>query len=92
MLALVALLPAAAWADDPVVPLYIEETAASGIDHAYRGEWEFIVGGGAAVFDCDSDSYPDLFLAGGKDKAKLYRNTSSQGGPLRFELTQSGAE
>ena len=92
MLALVALLPAAAWADDPVVPLYIEETAASGIDHTYRGEWEFIVGGGAAVFDCDADSYPDLFLAGGKDKAKLYRNTSSQGGPLQFELTQSGAE
>lgn len=81
-----ALVPAPAWAIDP--PRYVDEAATAGIDHAYRGGWEFYVGGGVAVFDCSGDGYPELYFAGGTDPAALYRNRSSQGGALRFEPVQ----
>lgn len=68
------------------------ETRSAGIDSAYMGEWEYMVGGGAAVFDCDGDFYPDLFLAGGSAPARLYHNISARGGPIRFEAANSGLE
>lgn len=64
-------------------PRFVEE--ATGIDHVYDGEWEFFVGGGVAVFDCDADALPDLFLAGGSEPASLYRNRSEPGGTLAFD-------
>lgn len=67
-----------------VVPRFVEETG-SGIDHRYDGEFEFFVGGGVAVFDCDADDRPDLFFAGGAEPASLYRNRSDIGGTLAFE-------
>lgn len=76
----------------PVVPKFVEETASAGIDSTFSGEWEYMVGGGAATFDCNGDSYPDLFLAGGASPAKFYRNISSHGGPLKFEPQESGLE
>jgi hypothetical protein len=75
------------------VPRFIDESADSGVTHVnnYKitpqspdGGWEFVVGGGLAVLDCDADGMPDLYLAGGSDPAGLYRNTGSVGGPLRF--------
>ncbi len=72
------------------VPAFVEEAATAGVSHSYDGAWEYFVGGGAAIFDCDGDRRPDLFLAGGKNPAKLYRNTSSTGGPLAFETADSG--
>lgn len=65
-------------------PRYIEEAAAAGINHVYDGEWTFFVGGGVAVFDCNADERPDLYLAGGTEPAALYRNESRRGGELRF--------
>jgi hypothetical protein len=65
-------------------PRFIEEAAAAGIDHRYDGDQTFAVGGGVAVFDCDGDGRPELYLAGGAGNAALYRNTSAPGGPLRF--------
>lgn len=44
-----------------------------------------MVGGGAAVFDCNDDARLDIFIAVGEGPAGLYRNLSDQGGPLRFE-------
>lgn len=79
--------PTALGDESPVtgdVPLFREEAARAGIDHAYTGPWEFFVGGGVASFDCDGDRKPELFLAGGKTPAKLYRNVSAQGGALAF--------
>ena len=41
-------------------------------------------GGGVAVFDCDDDGRPELYLAGGSKPAALFRNESPVGGALRF--------
>ncbi len=65
-------------------PHFVDETAAAGIDHVYSGGFEHAVGGGVAVFDCDGDGKPDLYLAGGSESAALYRNESPVGGALRF--------
>ena len=55
--------------DDPPAaagpPSFVDETASSGIDHVYDGEFTFFVGGGVAVFDCNDDGRQDLFFAGG---------------------------
>jgi hypothetical protein len=66
-------------------PHFVEESASAGVDHVYDGEFTFFVGGGVAVFDCDSDSRPDLFFAGGANPSALYRNTSPMAGSLSFD-------
>ena len=50
--------------NDPVVPLFVDETASSGINHVYDGEFPYFVGGGVATFDCNDDGKPELYLAG----------------------------
>ena len=65
-------------------PRFVEQAAAAGVDHVYDGEFEFYVGGGVAVFDCNEDGRPDLYFAGGTNPATLYRNESPVGGALRF--------
>jgi hypothetical protein len=65
-------------------PRFVDEAAGAGIDHVYRGGFEHAVGGGVAVFDCNGDGKPDVYLAGGSDSAALYRNESPVGGALRF--------
>jgi hypothetical protein len=76
----------------PLVPRFTDETASSGITSTYRGDWEYMVGGGAGSFDCNADGFPDLVLAGGEDKAKFYLNRSEAGGALKFEEQVSGLE
>ncbi len=76
----------------PVVPHFVEETKAAGINSIYAGDWQYMVGGGAATFDCNDDGYPDLLLAGGERPATFYRNTSPQGGALHFTAAKSGLE
>jgi hypothetical protein len=65
-------------------PHFVDETAGSGVDLTYDGEYPFAVGGGVAVLDCDGDGRQDLYLAGGSGSATLYRNESLTGGALRF--------
>ena len=65
-------------------PQFVEEAAAAGIDHAYQGEFEYFVGGGVAVFDCDDDGRPELYFAGGSQPAALYHNESPLAGALHF--------
>ncbi|HEY7590883.1 MAG TPA: CRTAC1 family protein [Candidatus Limnocylindrales bacterium] len=74
-----------------VVPRFVEETAEAGLDHRYDGEFEYFVGGGVAVFDCDGDRRDDLYIAGGSRPAGVFRNTSAVGGELRFERIASAA-
>jgi len=59
------------------VPAYVEVATQAGIDHSYTGPWEYFVGGGLAVFDCNGDRLPDMYIAGGEQPAKLYINRSA---------------
>jgi len=70
-------------------PLFVDETAASGVSQRYDGPDTYQVGGGVAVFDCDGDRMPDLYLAGGEGPASLFRNRSVIGGALKFERVAS---
>ena len=65
-------------------PRFVDETASAGVDQVYAGGFEYAVGGGVAVFDCNGDGKPDFYLSGGSDSAALYRNDSPPGGALRF--------
>jgi hypothetical protein len=72
-------------------PRFVEEAVTAGIEHAYDGEFTYFVGGGVAVFDCDDDGRPELYLAGGTNPAALYRNESPAGGTLRFSRIPGAA-
>ncbi|MFZ1680675.1 MAG: CRTAC1 family protein [Rhizobiaceae bacterium] len=74
------------------VPVFVEEARAAGVDHVYGGPFEFFVGGGVAVFDCDGDRREDMVVAGGKNETALYRNVSAAGGALEFERLPLGLE
>lgn len=87
-LALLLALPAFA----QEVPLFANETTPAGLTHSYTGEWEYMVGGGAAIFDCNGDALPELYLAGGASQAALFVNKSAQGGALAFEKTTSNLD
>lgn len=85
---LVTLMATPVAADGPAVPRFSPELG--GVSHRFTGEWEFMVGGGVAVFDCNGDDRPDLYLAGGTSRSALYVNRSREG--LAFERVESGAE
>jgi hypothetical protein len=72
---------------DPVAspPLFEEVTASAGVRQVYDGEFQFFVGGGVAIFDCNDDRIPDLFVAGGTNRSGLYVNQSLPGGSIGFE-------
>jgi len=59
------------------------------ISHVYSGGWEHFVGGGVAVFDCNKDGYPEIYLSGGSNNDQLLINTTpKQQGTLSFGVQQ----
>lgn len=68
-----------------VTPRFVEEGASDAARHVYAGGFTFFVGGGVAVLDCDDDGFPDLYLAGGEQPARLLVNTSWTGEAVAFE-------
>ncbi|MBX3606215.1 MAG: CRTAC1 family protein [Piscinibacter sp.] len=90
---LAALLAGPAWAGPgPAVPRFVDETDAAGLQSRFDGDWEFTVGGGVAALDCDGSGLPSLFVAGGANRSKFYRNRSARGGPLKFVAERAGLE
>ena len=65
-------------------PHFVEEASAAGVDQVYDGDFTSSVGGGVAVFDCNDDGKPDMYVAGGSNPAALYRNDGPVGGALHF--------
>jgi hypothetical protein len=84
--------PAAAALPTPPVPRFVEETDTAGLQSRFEGEGEYMVGGGVATFDCDGDGQPELYVTGGVNKAKLYLNRSTRGGPIKLAEQRSGLE
>ncbi len=67
-------------------PVYAQSFAPVSIPaHVYEGGWEHFVGGGLAAFDCDGDTLPELYAAGGTAPATLFRNTSGADVAFRVE-------
>ncbi len=57
------------------------------VPHIYSGGWEHFVGGGVAVFDCNSDGLPEIFAAGGEEPSRLFINTTgSSGADISYDL------
>ncbi|WP_394181223.1 CRTAC1 family protein [Yoonia maritima] len=57
-------------------PSFVNRDESLSTPHTYAGGWEHFVGGGVAIFDCNDDSLPELFIAGGTNAAQLYVNIS----------------
>ena len=55
-------------------PVLFEDRSAAVAGHVYTGGWEHFVGGGVAVFDCNDDTLPDVFAAGGETPATVFIN------------------
>ena len=76
----------------PAIPHFIEETDTAGLQSRFEGQDEFMVGGGVAVFDCDGSGLPSVYVTGGVNKAKFYRNQSTRGGAIKLKEERSGME
>jgi hypothetical protein len=72
-------------------PQFVDETETSGLSETYDGPLAFFVGGGVAVFDCDGDNKPDIYVAGGVNPATLYQNVGKVGGALQFSAVPDAA-
>ncbi|KMK65724.1 CRTAC1 family protein [Puniceibacterium sp. IMCC21224] len=68
-------------------PVFEDRAGALPVQHIYGGGWEHFVGGGVAVLDCNGDTLPDFYAAGGENTGRLFINrTSAPGAPLAFDL------
>jgi hypothetical protein len=72
-------------------PLFADETATAGIAQTYDGPLPFFVGGGVAVFDCNGDGKPDMYVAGGINPATLFQNDGPVGGALHFSAVHQAS-
>ncbi|MGI9390348.1 MAG: CRTAC1 family protein [Boseongicola sp.] len=65
-------------------PIFVDQASNLPVQHSYTGDWEHYVGGGVAVFDCNGDTRPDIFVAGGSSPARILVNEAGGDGNLQF--------
>lgn len=65
-------------------PVFEDRSHALPHVHQYVGDWAHFVGGGVAIFDCNDNARPDLFVAGGSESAALFINTTGPDGAISF--------
>jgi len=65
---------------------FVNRSDAVPIQHIYDGGWNYFVGGGVAVFDCNNDQRPEIFSAGGENPARLFVNSSRDDGDIQFAI------
>ncbi len=66
-------------------PVFVDRNTSVPVQHVYAGGWEHFVGGGVAVLDCNDDTRPDFFVAGGEEPTRLFVNeTPGPGAPFAF--------
>lgn len=92
MASLLICLPAISDDALPAFPHFVEETDTAGLQSRFEGEDEYMVGGGLALFDCDDDGLPEIYVTAGIHRATFYRNRSAPGGPLRLQEARAGLE
>ncbi|MGR3660707.1 MAG: CRTAC1 family protein [Paracoccaceae bacterium] len=68
-------------------PQFADRSSAFDVEHIYTGDWHHFVGGGVAVLDCNGDSKPDVFVAGGENPARLFVNNITEQG---WHFSQNG--
>lgn len=80
-------------AQEVVIPVFKNEPASAGLVSRFEGpEDEYVVGGGVATLDCNADGLPDVYVTGGVNNSRFYRNASAVGGPLTLIEEASGLE
>ena len=47
-------------------------------EHIFAGRLGNAIGGGVAVFDCNNDDRPEIFIAGGVNPSQLFINNSGE--------------
>jgi len=72
--------------DEQLSVRFLDLTSEQTFTHKYTGGWEHFVGGGVAIFDCNNDSAPDIYVAGGESKAKLLINNNKSRISFTHEL------
>ncbi|MES2932775.1 MAG: CRTAC1 family protein [Pseudomonadota bacterium] len=76
----------------PPLAKFVDETESSGLQSRYDGEWEYMVGGGTGVFDCDGDGLPEVVTAGGVNKSRFFHNRSAKGAAIKLQEERVGLE
>lgn len=64
-------------------PRFEDRSEQLGLSHEYNGDWEHFVGGGVAIFDCNGDALPEVFVAGGAGPSVFFENHSSSSVELK---------
>jgi hypothetical protein len=72
-------------------PVFTDRAVDLPVHPVYAGDWEYFVGGGVTILDCNADAKPDLFVAGGTNSATLLVNATEPAGPIRFADGQMAA-
>jgi len=74
------------------VPHFVDETDAAGVQSRFDGEWSTRSAAVSRRSIATAAACPSLFIAGGANRSRFYRNRSARGGALKFVQERAGLE